>query len=392
MAQQDATEQVKEVLRQVIKYRFWIAVSFAALFAVIAYFMGAGPVKLLAEKETANIKNAEKGVEKYKSTSVPTEQYKPIIVEKTQIVEKDVNKAWKELYDRQAPLLTWPETVQDRYRKWGRKWPETEDAGKVQLAYVDYTYAYKDYVDLVFKTFHPFDYETGQGIVASPPKEVLLRPLEFSAEERPDLGKVWAAQERLWLQRTMLEVVAQVNKSAKDWDSAIIKEVESIEVGNPSAQDQRSLADGEELKPAEEILAPGQESATAAAADASGAAGNMAMSMMSGGAGAMSGRRMGSMGMGPGGAGGSGGSGGGGPASGSQYDNTIYSIPPPNDMGQYRILPVRMTVLIEQDHVQDLLVEFENSPMSIQVMEPDLARPQCASPSLRKVVRPPAPA
>ncbi len=52
MAQQDATEQVKEVLRQVIKYRFWISVTIAALFAVIAYFMGSSPVKAKTLQET----------------------------------------------------------------------------------------------------------------------------------------------------------------------------------------------------------------------------------------------------------------------------------------------------------------------------------------------------
>jgi hypothetical protein len=379
MAQQDATEQIKEVLRQVIKYRFWIAVSFAALFAVIAYFMGSGPVQKAAADETTKIKAAESGVKKYNSLSVPTDQYKPIIVEKTQLEEKDVNKAWKELYDRQAPLLTWPETVQlrgDHFRKWGRKWPaETEDAGKVQLAFVDYTYAYMDYVDLVFKTFHPFDYETGTGIVASPPKEALLRPVQFSAEERPDLGKVWAAQERLWLQRTLLEVVAQVNKSAnaKDWDSAIIKEVESIEVGNPTAQDQKSLADGEELKKADEILAPGQESQSADAAGAGAAGGGMSMSTPGGSSMSAGMARMAGM---MGGRGATGSSPGAATTSGSQYDETIYSIPPPNDKGQYRILPIFMSVLIDQDRVQDFLVALENSPMSIQVMEIGLARPQ----------------
>ncbi len=374
MAQQDATEQIKEVLRQVIKYRFWIAVSFAALFAVIAYFMGAGPVQKAAADETTKIKSAESGVKKYNSLSVPTDQYKPIIVERTQIEDKDVTKAWKELYDRQAPLLTWPETVQDRFRKWGRKWPETEDAGKVQLAYVDYTYAYKDYVDLVFKTFDPFDYETGTGIVAAPPKEALLRPVQFSAEERPDLGKVWAAQERLWLQRTMLEVVHEVNKSAnaKDWDSAIIKEIESIEVGNPTAQDQKSMADGQELKKAEEILAPGQESASDEGGGGAAGGGMAGGSSMSAGMAKMMGGR------GGGGMGAMGGSAGsmGSTTSGSQYDDTIYSITPENDKGQYRILPVLMSVLIDQDHVQDFLIALENSPMSIQVMEFELARPQ----------------
>ena len=45
------------------------------------------------------------------------------------------------------------------------------------------------------------------------------------------------------------------------------------------------------------------------------------------------------------------------------------------DKGQYKIMPVVMTVLIDQDHVQDFLVELENSPMSIQVMDFELERP-----------------
>ena len=41
--------------------------------------------------------------------------------------------------------------------------------------------AYPEYVDMVYKTFNPFDYETGKGIVAAPPKEELLRPAQFIA-------------------------------------------------------------------------------------------------------------------------------------------------------------------------------------------------------------------
>ena len=155
-------------------------------------------------------------------------------------------------------MLTWPETVQERFRKWGRNWPEDEDPGKVTLAQVDYIAAYKDYVDMVYKTFKPFDYETGEGIVVAPAKEMLLRPAVFSDEHVPGLGKIWSAQERLWIQRTLLEVVAEVNKNAKDWNTAIIRQIEVIEVGNPSAQDQRSIAKNEELEEAEKILAPGE--------------------------------------------------------------------------------------------------------------------------------------
>ncbi len=373
MAKEDAAEQVKEVLRQVIKYRFWIAVGFAALFAVIAYYMGAGPVQAKANTERNNILTAEKAVQAYSDRSKPTPQYAPIVAEKTAIVTKDVNKAWKELYDRQAPLLTWPDIVSDRIKKWGRQWPENEDPGKVSLGIVNYIEAYPAYVDMVYKTFNPFNYETGTGIVAAPPKEALLGPATFSIEKPPTLGKVWAAQERLWIQRTLLEVVAEVNKKAraKDWDTAILKEIVVLQVGNPDAQDQRSVAKGQQLEEAADILSPAQK----AAADAAAA----------GGSGGSSGGSSPMTGMMPGGPGGKGGRdvmssmmgarGGGGGGAAGKYDGTIFYVKPEGDKGQYKILPVSLTVLIDQDHVQDLLVELENSPMAIDVKDISLERP-----------------
>src|SRR5262249_16349635 len=149
----------------------------------------------------------------------------------------------------------------DRIGKWGRKWPEDQDPGKVQLAIVDYIEAYPAYVDMVYKTFNPFNFETGEGVVSAPAKEMLLRPAGFNMEKLPTLGKVWASQERLWIQRTMLEVIRAVNGQAKNWDSAIVKEITVLEVGAQEAQDQRSLSKGEQLTKAEDILSPGQQAA-----------------------------------------------------------------------------------------------------------------------------------
>ena len=174
---------------------------------------------------------------------------------------KDVNTAWRTLYERQAPLLTWPEGVQERFQSWGRQWPEKVNPKKIELAIVDYIEAYPAYVDMVYKTFNPFNYETGEGVVAAPPEAELLLPAQFSQEHLPDLGKIWAAQERLWIQRTVLEVIAEVNKNAKKWDEAVIRQIVSLEVGSPDAQDQRSLAKNETLEESKGIYAPGEEPA-----------------------------------------------------------------------------------------------------------------------------------
>lgn len=361
-SQQEAMEQAKEFLRQVIKYRFWISITIAALFATIAYMVGSKPVRDATAKEVSTITAAEKEVKQYNNRSIPTAQYKPIVEEKTAVMTTDVNTAWKTLFDRQAPLLTWPEPVQERFRKWGRKWPEDEDKGRVLFAIIEYMEAYPEYVTMVYKCFKPYDYETGEGIVVAAPKEVLLRPSVFQTEKPPDLGKVWSAQERLWIQRTLLEVVAQVNKNAKNWDTAIVKQIDALEVGNSTAQDQRSLAKNEQLTEAENIYPPGEEKAAdeAAGGGAGGAAGGA-----SGIASMMSGRR---------GMGGMGGMMGGGGAAAQDAGN-VYYVKPENDKGQYKILPVLLTVLIDQDRIQDLLIELENSPMSIQVMDFELARP-----------------
>jgi len=374
MAQKDAMEQAKEALRQMIRYRFWISVSVAALFALIAYFVGSGPIKAKADTAKNKIIAAEKKVQQYASNAIPTKEYKPIVVEKTQVLTKDVNGAWKTLFDRQAPLLTWPESVQERFRKWGRTWPEKTDPRKIELAIVDYIEAYPSYVAMVYKTFNPFDYETGEGVVVAPPEAALLRPAQFDPEHLPGLGRVWAAQERLWIQRTLLEVVAQVNKNAKTWDTALIREIQSIDVGNPAAQDQRSLAKNDTLEEAPSIHAPGEEQSEAEGGGGGTFTGGASVSIGGGKLGGMAG--MGGKGGGGGGMGGMGGAFGmGGGAGGVQGSDTVYYVKSAAVKGQYKTMPVVMTVLVEQDHVQDFLVELENSPMSIEVRDFELLRP-----------------
>ncbi len=70
---------------------------------------------------------------------------------------------------------------------------------------------------------------------------------------------------------------------------------------------------------------------------------------------------------------GRGGMGGAGAVAGAT--ESIFFVKPANDKGQYKILPIMISVLVDQDHIQDFLVELENSPMSIQVMDFELQRP-----------------
>jgi hypothetical protein len=336
-------DQVKIIVRFLVTYRFWISVCIAAILSGVAYFLGSGPVKDKTKTATANIEKAEKDVKQFSLPGLPNAQYKPLVDEKTEVLTQDVNAAWRTLYDRQVPLLTWPENVQDDFRKWGRGWPEGVDPGIVQLAITAYAHAYPAYIEKLYKICKPYDLEKEEeGVVLAPPAAALLRPAVFPPGKPPDLGKVWSTQERHWTQRTLLEVIAAVNKDAKNWDEAIIKQILEMEVGSLLAQDQRSIAAADELIEAEPIMAPGEEEMVEEEMPAAGGRGGRGddEGFMPGG---------GAMG-----------------ASAS-----VFYI----DKGQYKIMPVYLAVLIDQEKIQNLLVELENSPMSVQVMDYEMSRP-----------------
>jgi hypothetical protein len=350
-------DQVKEFLRQAIKHRFWIAVGISALLPMIAYAVGSGPIRDEAKKRTDEIDKAEKGVEKYKRKGVTNGQYKPIVDEKKAELAKDVDASWRKLYARQERLLDWPKNVQDRFRKWGRKWPENEDPSAVELAIIQYEQDYPAFVTKVYQTFHPFDPIEGTGIVAAPSETQLLTPLTFKEQDHPSLGTVWSAQERLWAQRALLSVVADVNRNAKDWDSATIKQVNSIDVGTSTAQDQVSLGQGVALDEAPDLAAP--DSGQAAAPAAAGGAGNLAsLGIVIPKAGPTAGS-----------------SGGFGPADGgaSTKKGAVYYIH--SDSSQFKTLPVSMSVMMKQEAMSDFLIALENSPLAIQVPDCEMAKP-----------------
>jgi len=361
-------DQVKEILAQMIKYRFWIAVGIGSLLPIAAYFSVAGTIQKEAEEQKAAIKSAKEGVAKFRSGRVINHEYKPIVIDRKAQLKAEVEAVWRKLYERQVPLLRWPELVHEQFSSWGRQWPDEEIASEaeVQLAINTYTENYRKFVDQeVYPRFNPFNYETGEGVVSAPPVEQLIQPVNFNPSTPPKLPEVWAAQEKLWIQSVLLDVVAEVNKGAKTWDEAALKQINQLNVANASAQDQISLAQGIELVQIE-FKNPKEDEVEQETTG--GIMGDRGMSM-SGGAdmesmmesmAAMGGGRPGMMsGMGPG---------------GSTTPDKIYYVDSQTEM--FQIVPVYMSVLIKQDKVVDFLCALRNSPMTIRVMEFEQSKPR----------------
>ena len=84
-------DQLKDILKQLIKYRFWIAVGISALLPMIAYLVTAGSIQQQAQAETEAIKGANSAVGAFTSGSVINGQYKPLVDTKKEELVKDVN-------------------------------------------------------------------------------------------------------------------------------------------------------------------------------------------------------------------------------------------------------------------------------------------------------------
>ena len=341
-------DQLKTFLRQCIKYRFWIAVGVSVLLPMIGYFVGAGAYTAATEKREKEIKAADTDVAKYNTPNPPIPAVTQLVTEKKEVLTKDVDATQRKLYQLQEPLLKWPEVVETKFRTWGRKWPEV-DRGQVQAAIYDYTVAYPEFVTRVYKTFKPWDPESGEGIVYAPDEATLLKPAAFTLESPPELGKVWAEQERLWVLTAILDAIAKVNADAgaKDWDTAWIKEIVDISAGTPMAQDQVSMAKAVVLEAAPMLYPDGTPPPEPAAAG--------------GPPGAM-------------------GQGGMGPAA-AKTDEVFFLQAQPSQ--PYKVMPIQLTVRVDQNRLSEFLVGLENSPMAIQVMEPEISKP--ATPVIKPV-------
>jgi hypothetical protein len=334
-------DQLKDILRQCVKYRFWIAFGISLILPMIGYFVGVGGIIQAKDTQEKAIKTAKADIGKYTTRGIVNGQYQPLAAQKNAILTQDVDDSWRKLRAIQEPLLKWPEEVEAKFLRWGRKFPTDVDKGEVTRTLVDYTFAYPNFVNKLYGIFKPFNYEDGTGIVVAPDAASLLRPATYSSDNPPDLSKVWAEQERIWVVTAVLDAIARINDGvkAKDWDGAVVKQINLLEVGSPGDLDQVSIATGTALVPADTL--EGTPPSTAAAA--------------------------------PAGPGAPAASTGGGPGGNAPAAGEVYYLK--NDSKQYKTLPIKLAVLVDQNKLPEFLVGLENSPITIQVMETEVARP-----------------
>jgi len=161
------------------------------------------------------------------------------------------------------------------------------------------------YKDL-FKIVDPVD-QKGKGLVQLDPKilEPYIKPWSQEGQNPPTVPEAWLAQEDIWLLRALLSVVARANQGSTRVQESTVKRIAEIHIGGLTAVDDQSKAKKEQLSPRGDAQA------------------------------------------GP--------SGG---ATGREIKGTLY-----------RQIPVYMKLIVDQPRLLEVLAEFSNSDIPMQVRQ-----------------------
>ncbi|TWU28267.1 hypothetical protein [Bythopirellula polymerisocia] len=405
-------DQIRAILKVMWKQRFWILSVMAVVIALVCWSMAASDLDAkFAQRKTAIQKafsdmQSLSGQQTYHNNDVIAADKKEVDIQKVHVLD-----LWKNLYERQrSAVLSWPKELGDEFTDYidKRKFGDSISI-KMRTIYQNYIENRIDgLLDIVkaqkiegtagaggygggeFGGRGGYGGEGGRGggyggeygggaayqpagaTGAAEDEDYLVQWLDqdnlrakLFFDKKPSAMEIWVTQEDLWVYETLLNVIAKTNEARKATrpDNTAVRAILALEVGQAA-----SLASSQ----------PGRVYIPVASSGGMGEGGYGGEMGGYGGEGGGYGGRGGEGGYGGefgGGMGGYGGEGmeGGGDELllGSRYlgeDGTPLPAGDPESFGtEYRQLPIRMNLMMDQRWLPRLLVECANSPLPIEV-------------------------
>ncbi|HEY2412648.1 MAG TPA: hypothetical protein VGI40_10420 [Pirellulaceae bacterium] len=411
-------DQLRTALVWLKKYHFWVLCGLVALIALGSWAKASGKMDVLFGANQAAIKGGFDSVKNLlKDPFHPNEDVNTKQQAQTKQQAADVAKLWQQLYDRQRQhVLEWP--VPPLTKEFGDFVDKLQFGAEIRR---DLRSNYQNYIEGHFSTLpkqidaRPIDPNTvgsasgapgGAEFAAgasnqqddndyicmwSPADQNIVRD-DLNFRDQPSSLKIWVTQENLWVYHTLLDVIAKTNRAANAtrMSNAAVQEVGELSVGSRAAAGSRNGRLRIGIAAAAPTGGPGAEGGPGSppgggAPPGAGPEGGMRGQMMPGGgpnggpmteeqekAVLLSGRYLGPDGK-PipfGGGGAAAPPGGEAPptpapdagAAGAPLDLTVFGQ-------EYKRLPVRMALKMDQRWLPRLIAECASEPLQIEVQE-----------------------
>jgi hypothetical protein len=353
-------DKVKMILAVVKKHHFWVLVGLVCVLGLTVYVAAASNLQQKYQERSTTLKSA---LEQVQTISRQADHPNEKRIEKWKEVQKEqggkVLEGWQTLYNRQQKENPWPD-LGPEFQKMIKSLDPDKDIP------LDFRLVYQNFIngtlDSLFKTVDYRRDEQGQPGAAAPPAAAagknegdrVLAPRPnvktigivdwivsdrerirrgFNFPTTPSSRQVRLAQEDYWVYKALLTIIQNTNRDATTRSAAAVKQIESIQIGKDAAASIKSLPKAL-VMPLGEGEAAGEDEGQQGAPVAEGelSADDLLLE--------------------------------------SRYvrDNLkplgAAEEPP---FKEFKMMPVRMCLVIDQRKIPNLLVECANSTMPVEV-------------------------
>lgn len=296
-----------EQLKLAWVHRFWIAIGVAVLVPIIGYFVNTRSLASQTGQRANALENTKKKLESLQRGPNPNDSWRKAVNKLEQELRKDVDGAWEVLYSKQFQFMTWPPELEQVFVKAG------PNGGVPPAARLKYREAYILQFEDAIKTIQPWTPLTPEGLVEIVIDELYaLQPTWVQASGPPSVSEVWLAQEDIWILRALFDVVARANRDSTKLRDSAIKRILDVEIGAAAVADSRAQT---------QLIVPGTTGTPAAGATT------------------------------------------------TTIRTEAGRYIPSQDDTLFKLIPVYMSMVVDQRRVVDILAEFASSGIPTQVTQ-----------------------
>jgi hypothetical protein len=255
-------DQVRKILAVIKKHHFWMLTGIGASIVFVCWFIAQGQIDAAYTKNKQEIEGKFGSVKSLASNaSPPSEGWAPEVAKLTEGLTKDVTDAWNVVYERQKSVLTWPEVlgpefatsiqaIKDKKSSEGPA-PQLSEADREQYMTIfagqmglnvggqlaKIIDARKDESELMATgatavSANPADLG---GTVVWDPASKLAIETRFTWVDAPSTEEILLAQEDFWVLQSLFGVIRDVNAGSEGRFNAPIKTLLTVQVGNEAA-------------------------------------------------------------------------------------------------------------------------------------------------------------
>ncbi|GIX04753.1 MAG: hypothetical protein KatS3mg114_0622 [Planctomycetaceae bacterium] len=190
-----------EQLQVVLKYKFWILLGIGIILIFTGWWMATGSLAAVITERTTKLDGLEKLIPT-NANSLPNNDWITNLSQVNEKQEKLVERARREMWERQRAVMFWPPTVQQFADKIAYR-------GEFDVvARTLYRDNYRFDVEKVWRLCRPYDPTDDSGIVIFPLQQF---PQYRPGQNAPTSQQMWDWQEDLWILVPIMEAIKNLN-------------------------------------------------------------------------------------------------------------------------------------------------------------------------------------